>query len=621
MLKLQRKMTLAFLAVFTVITLIITAVTLASFREFSVRSATEHTRTAAEIVLVSLTESMINGTIHKREALLERLSEINGLDEIRVSRSNYVTLQFGEGIDLESNPDDIDALVMLSGRPDYRLTQGILSTEFRATIPYIASSSGSVNCMACHNAPEGSVLGTIALQSSIAHLRKDALLTVSVIISALLLLALASISFLNRIISPLAKTAREIEDAVDGATHGDFSIRITPRTQDEIGEIATQFNKLSESVSKKLCEIRSNVAELVKSHPENKGDLLADTAATVHGLVKVSRFKQAIEEDDSADEVFHRASHVMNREFGIELYSIYEVNRQKNRIETIIIDGAPAESPTWCSECISENASMCRAVRTGHAINGLRDETLCRSFSSEHLEKGYRYLCLPIIQSGSAGSILQIVVHENEMKPIIQARPLIESYLREAAPVLQAKRLMADLKENSLRCAMTGLHNRRFLEEYADTLIAQMRRKQSPMSLVMMDLDYFKQVNDTHGHDIGDHVLKDLAKILQENVRSSDLVIRYGGEEFLVVLLDADSEKAFMVADKIRIAVEKHTFKTPAGALNKTISAGVADFPNDADAFWQVLKFADVSLYAAKEGGRNKVVRFTNDLWDSKESY
>ena len=168
---------------------------------------------------------------------------------------------------------------------------------------------------------------------------------------------------------------------------------------------------------------------------------------------------------------------------------------------------------------------------------------------------------------------------------------------------------------------MTGLKNRRFLEEYAETLISQCKRRNVPMTLLMMDLDYFKPVNDTYGHDAGDQVLRELAVLLQENVRESDLVIRYGGEEFLIVLLETDAESSLQVAEKIRAAVEKHKFKVGGTSLSKTISAGLADYPNDGQAFWQVLKFADVSLYAAKEGGRNQVVRFHKDLWSEDGDY
>jgi len=140
-------------------------------------------------------------------------------------------------------------------------------------------------------------------------------------------------------------------------------------------------------------------------------------------------------------------------------------------------------------------------------------------------------------------------------------------------------------------------------------------RRNKQIGLLVCDLDYFKQVNDTHGHDIGDQMLKETASILKSSVREADLVIRFGGEEFLVLLLDLEPGMAVGVAEKIRAKMEQ--FKLPVGdsVLQKSISIGVSEFPHDTDGFWQAIKYADVALYQAKETGRNRVVRFTPEMW------
>jgi diguanylate cyclase (GGDEF)-like protein len=172
-----------------------------------------------------------------------------------------------------------------------------------------------------------------------------------------------------------------------------------------------------------------------------------------------------------------------------------------------------------------------------------------------------------------------------------------------------------------LQDAMTGLKNRRFLEEYIDTLIATVQRQKTNISILMLDLDYFKMVNDTYGHDAGDTVLKSLAKILKQSVRASDIVIRYGGEEFLILLQNTSGDAADQVAEKIRASVE--AMKIPVGGttLQKTISIGIADFPNDSETFWQAVKYADVALYQAKETGRNRWLRFKREMWADEKEY
>jgi len=168
---------------------------------------------------------------------------------------------------------------------------------------------------------------------------------------------------------------------------------------------------------------------------------------------------------------------------------------------------------------------------------------------------------------------------------------------------------------------MTGLHNRRFLEEYAETLVASVQRRQSQMAILMLDLDYFKMVNDTYGHDAGDTVLKAIAKVLAQSVRTSDTVIRYGGEEFLIIMQDTSGDSADQTAGKIRLAVESLKIQLAGTVLQKTISIGIAEFPKDSETFWQTVKYADVALYRAKESGRNRVVRFTPDMWVDDKTY
>lgn len=621
MLKLQTKTLLALASVMLVLIFVITLASLASFRDFSIRAATEQTRTAAEMIRVALTESMLNGTIHERDSLLNRIAQIDGLDEARVIRGSLVQKQFGDGLTIEATTDTTDYQVLNTGESVYTLVGGYLSSEFRATVPYIASSKGDVNCLNCHAVPEGSVLGAVTLTASIKHMRTAALLTIVVLVGATALFSVISLLFLRRLLQPLVTTANEIEQAVRQAKAGDFSVRVQQRSNDEIGAIARHFNSLSEGITTKLSEIRHNVAHLIQSQPMVNGDLLADTANTVSGLVKVSQFKQAIEEDETSEEVYQRICEVIQHEFNFTSNSIYEVDETKKQLNVISVNNIAQAPIEWCNSDITDKCMACRAVRTGHCIDGTENTLICRSFSNEARQDGKYYLCLPVIQSGGVGSVIQLVLEAKDLKRAMDAKPLIESYLREAAPVLQAKSLMASLRESTLNDAMTGLRNRRFLEEYSETLVSQCKRRGTSMTLIMMDLDYFKKVNDTYGHDVGDSILIDLSNIFKAHVRESDLVIRYGGEEFLIILPDTNSEDGLLVAEKIRVAVENFQFKAGSVLINKTISAGVADYPSDGQAFWQVLKYADVSLYAAKEAGRNQVVRFTPELWLSEEKY
>ncbi len=159
---------------------------------------------------------------------------------------------------------------------------------------------------------------------------------------------------------------------------------------------------------------------------------------------------------------------------------------------------------------------------------------------------------------------------------------------------------------------MTQLYNRRFLENFIDKFINQVQRQSEFFTVLMLDIDFFKKVNDTYGHDIGDKVIIAIAEVLQTNIRKSDLAIRYGGEEFMVLLHYADTKVAYTIAKKFQDAIEAIEFHGNNGEIfHKTLSIGIAEFPKNTDNIWNCIKLADEALYTAKTTGRNKTVIYT----------
>jgi diguanylate cyclase (GGDEF)-like protein len=169
--------------------------------------------------------------------------------------------------------------------------------------------------------------------------------------------------------------------------------------------------------------------------------------------------------------------------------------------------------------------------------------------------------------------------------------------------------LRETLRQQSVRDPLTGLYNRRFLEETLDRELARLERKNLPLALIMIDVDNFKHFNDTFGHEAGDAVLRDLGGILQRHVRGGDIACRYGGEEFTIVLpeatLDIGRQRAEMLREAVRELRLVHDGKS-LGAV--TLSLGVACFPEHARRREHLLQIADAALYEAKNNGRNRVV-------------
>ncbi|MBL0934163.1 MAG: PleD family two-component system response regulator [Rhizobiaceae bacterium] len=164
--------------------------------------------------------------------------------------------------------------------------------------------------------------------------------------------------------------------------------------------------------------------------------------------------------------------------------------------------------------------------------------------------------------------------------------------------------------EMAVTDGLTGLHNRRYLDSHLASLATKARSRGKPLSVLITDIDRFKSINDTHGHDAGDDILREFAMRLRQSVRGFDLACRYGGEEFVIVMPDTDPALAEKVAERIRDQIARNPFTIEEGGktLDVTISVGVASLKGEPDTVTDMMKRADVALYQAKNAGRNRVV-------------
>lgn len=187
---------------------------------------------------------------------------------------------------------------------------------------------------------------------------------------------------------------------------------------------------------------------------------------------------------------------------------------------------------------------------------------------------------------------------------------LSASEMRRIALALDQAR--AEQERLAVTDALTGLYNRRFVEELLQIEIERARRKQGNVGLIVIDVDHFKHVNDKYGHAVGDHVLVAVAERLSAALRPSDILARYGGEEFLAVVPDADSETTLEVAERLRVALASRPVTRHGYTIPVTVSAGVAGTLGDGDVT-AMMREADRALYAAKAAGRNRVQLASDD--------
>lgn len=383
------------------------------------------------------------------------------------------------------------------------------------------------------------------------------------------------VDFLNQMICSL-RTLVNRGNKEQACGHG---TEIPVMTQDKIGEVALLVNDLT-------------------SHIRN-----------------ISLFRRTIEADETVAEVYNRLAYVFKDTLHLHTFIIWEVRAKDDSIEAVYSWPPELEHET----CTMSTSRICRARRTGEIISSAGFPNICPVFP---LSDVMTHTCVPMVVSGKVLGVVQFfslfVDSPEREEQLLKNQHLAGLYLAEALPVLHAKRLASNLHEMATKDALTGLANRRYLETNINPILAGVKRRKSTLAVLMCDLDFFKQVNDEHGHDVGDDVLKTLAGILKEGVRASDIVIRYGGEEFLILLTDCEMEKATEVAEKIRQAVEDQLFRIEDVSIRKTLSIGVSIYPVDGDGFWECVKHADIALYQAKDTGRNKVVRFNATMWDGE---
>jgi two-component system cell cycle response regulator len=243
-------------------------------------------------------------------------------------------------------------------------------------------------------------------------------------------------------------------------------------------------------------------------------------------------------------------------------------------------------------------------------FDGLR---LCSQIRS--IERSRSLPILAIAESDNTARLargLEIGVNDYLLRPIDR-----NEMLARIRTQIKKKRYAERLRDNvqmsialAITDGLTGLHNRRYMETHLETLVEQAAVRGKPLAVLVVDIDYFKTINDGYGHDAGDDVLREFANRLRKAIRNIDLACRYGGEEFVIVMPETDMAVAAMVAERLRRRIAGEPFVVQQGArnLDVTISIGIATLGEATDNAVAILKRADQALYRAKRDGRNRVV-------------
>ncbi len=197
-------------------------------------------------------------------------------------------------------------------------------------------------------------------------------------------------------------------------------------------------------------------------------------------------------------------------------------------------------------------------------------------------------------------------------------RSILDMAQELEATLNQLKSERDQFEEMAYTDPLTGLANRRFFMKEAEQFFQYARRYNEPITLIMLDIDDFKLINDTHGHDVGDKVLKNLAQVIRNNIRKSDIAARYGGEEFIILLPSTDENGALLVAERIRQDFKNTSVSINGESVSTTVSVGIATM-GESNEFEELIKKADSALYEAKKQGKDKVVVFKDEREELQE--
>jgi two-component system cell cycle response regulator len=315
---------------------------------------------------------------------------------------------------------------------------------------------------------------------------------------------------------------------------------------------------------------------------------------------------------------------------GMGLIDPAETLVESNQSGRILVIEDRAESVAWFTSALTPKHEVASAdtfeealvrVKGGdfdlivvslgmRGFDGLR---LCSQLRS--LPEGRHVPILVVVSDGDRRKLTQALemgVNDYLTRPV-DKNELVARVRTQLRKKRYADRLRHNVQlslEMAITDQLTGLHNRRYMSRHLDTLMGNAKRNGRPLAFVIMDIDFFKQVNDSHGHDIGDEVLKEFATRISANVRGIDLACRYGGEEFVVAMPDTDMAFAYNIAERLRQSIETTPVRISRdpGALKITISIGIAKAEGEGDTADALLHRADQALYRAKRTGRNKVV-------------
>ena len=608
--KSNTKITLIIFSMVLLLTSIIVVLVAIGSRQVGYDAVKKKAYLTADIVKNSLTSHMVNGNMAQRDVFLDSISQLKNVQSLWLVRAKSVSEQFGNSNLANEKPkDEIDLQVLNTGIEKIVIEESLYTANLRITIPYTASSLDRPNCLNCHNAKEGEVLGAISLSFDISEDRGSNIMVLIYIIGTISIFLIVFLIFMRKKITPYTNSFDSLSDVLKKVHEGDYSIRANPGVLKEDKEVSNWLNELIEKLETVLTGIEKNLTSFVHNRTSNVNhDKLITAKEIIEDISEIYHYKKTIENDLTIDDIYHRLILVLKDKLEINCFVIFETDLLKDERKTIFASNCAIAS---CD--LKQNIKeACRAERINSIVSSENFPEICRVAKCKVDEN---YICIPFYVNEQKNIVIHIISKsQDELNNLKYKIGIIKKYLEETKPILESKILMEALRQKNLTDSLTGLYNRKYLDEIVEKQLNLDMKNGVVYAIMFLDIDYFKMVNDTYGHDVGDDILRKLAITMKKSISSNETLIRYGGEEFLILMKNATQESAKELANKINADFSKIIFNYGGDSFSKTVSIGYSFFPTDTDQFWKCIKYADISLYEAKSTGRNKVIKFSKDI-------
>jgi diguanylate cyclase (GGDEF)-like protein len=364
------------------------------------------------------------------------------------------------------------------------------------------------------------------------------------------------------------------------------------------GLLATLYYLIKREINRKI--LASEELEILAGQLQERQDNLVRERNEVSQLNEASNFLQSCEDMAEISAVM---GSFLAKMFPGHAGTIYTTAPSRNRLDLLSAWGsAEGDAPQHFTP------QQCWGLRRGQVHTHSTDDV---SPSCEHFSVAAKYeatLCIPLAAHGETLGLLTLVHDATLQDAGEDIRRRAEMVARQVGLTLSNIRLRESLRDQSIRDPMTKAFNRRHLEAVVEMEFARAERFKRPLSIAMLDIDHFKRYNDTHGHQSGDAALIAVSQHIQSNLRGTDWLFRYGGEEFLILLSESDAADASTRLDALRASISEMGITVDGVSLpHVTVSCGVAGLDASGTTFSELVAAADEALYEAKRSGRNQV--------------